>query len=53
MTALIVVLIILLLLGVLGAVIEGLLWLTFAAFVLIVVAAAVGYFKFKSWRSTN
>ncbi len=49
----ILIVVILLLLGILGAVIEGLLWLTGAAIVLFLIAAAYGYFKFKSWRSAD
>lgn len=48
MTAFVIVLVLLLLLGILGAVIKGLLWLTLIAVVLIVAASAYGWFKFKT-----
>ena len=51
MTAFIVILVLLALLGILGAVIEGLLWITAAAVLLFVIAAVVGYFKLKSLRT--
>ncbi|MEP1123383.1 MAG: hypothetical protein ABJH68_05770 [Ilumatobacter sp.] len=47
MTAIAIVLILLLLLGILGAVIKGLLWLTVIAIVLFVGAGVYGWFKFK------
>lgn len=48
MAALVIVIIVLLLLGVLGAVIEGLLWLTLIAAILVVGGIVFGWFKFKS-----
>lgn len=47
MTTVLVILVILLALGVLGAVIEGLLWLTLIALVLIAASAVYGWFRFK------
>lgn len=47
MTFVLVIVVILLALGVLGAVIEGLLWLTFVALVLVVAAAVYGWFTFQ------
>ncbi len=47
MTLLLVILVILLALGVLGAVIEGLLWLTLIALVLIAASAVYGWFRFQ------
>jgi hypothetical protein len=41
----------LLVLGVLGAIVKGLLWLTLIAAVIFAVGAVVGYFRFKG--STN
>ena len=52
MTAIVIVLILLLLLGILGAVIKGLLWLTLIAVVLFVAAGVFGWSKFKSLRSS-
>ncbi len=46
-----IVLVLLLALGVLGAVIKGLLWLTAIAAVLFIVAAIVGYVKFRGSRT--
>jgi hypothetical protein len=40
--------IVLLALGLLGAVLEGLLWLTAIAAIIFVIGAAFGYFRFKS-----
>jgi hypothetical protein len=53
MSVLAIILIILALLafGVLGAVVEGLLWLTAIAVVVFVIGAAVGYFRFRSSRA--
>ena len=48
MTAFVIILVLLLLLGILGAVIKGLLWLTLIAVVLIVAASAYGWFEFKT-----
>jgi hypothetical protein len=49
MTAFVIILVLLLLLlGILGAVIKGLLWLTVIAVALFVAASACGWFKFKS-----
>ena len=48
MTAFVIILVLLLLLGILGAVIKGLLWLTLIAVVLFVVASVYGWFKFKT-----
>lgn len=48
MTALVIILVLMLLLGILGAVIKGLLWLTFIAVVLFVGAGVYGWFKFKT-----
>lgn len=54
MIAFLVIIVLLAVLGVLGAVIEGLLWLTGLAFLLVVGAAAFGYFKFRtSTRSAS
>lgn len=50
MTALILVIILLLLLGVLGAVVKGLLWLTAIALLVIVGLAAYGWWKFRDTR---
>lgn len=50
MLTLLIVLIILAALGILGAVIEGLLWLTLIAGVLLGVSLAYGWFKLKSSR---
>lgn len=47
MTTLLVIAVILLALGVLGTVIEGLLWLTFIALVLVLAAAGYGWFRFQ------
>jgi hypothetical protein len=49
MTVLLIILaiIVLLGLGLLGAVLEGLLWLTVIAAIIFVVGAVFGYFKFK------
>ena len=44
--------IVLLVLGVLGAVVKGLLWLTVVAAIVFVGAAAFGSFKFKGSSST-
>jgi hypothetical protein len=44
--------IVLLAFGVLGAVLEGLLWLTVIAAVIFVVGAVVGYSRFKGSTST-
>lgn len=46
MTTLLIIVVILLALGVLGTVIEGLLWLTFIALVLVLAASAYGWFRF-------
>ena len=43
--------IVLLAFGLLGAILEGLLWLTFIALIIIAVGAVYGYFKFKRSRS--
>lgn len=51
MAVFIIILVLLAVLGILGAIIEGLLWLTLAAVVLFVVGAVVGWFKLKSSRS--
>ena len=48
MTAFVIILVLLLLLGILGAVIKGLLWLTLIAVALFVAASAYGWFKFKT-----
>jgi hypothetical protein len=47
MTMVLIILVILLALGVLGTVIEGLLWLTFIALVLVVASAVYGWFRFQ------
>ncbi len=47
----IIVVILLAALGILGAVVKGLLWLTFIAALLIVGAVGFGYFKFRSTKS--
>ncbi len=51
MTALIIVLIILLALGVLGAVVKGLLWLTAIALVLALAGMAFGWWRFRGSSS--
>ena len=51
MSAILIVLVILLLLGILGAVVKGLLWLTFIALVLFLGGAVFGWLKFKGSRS--
>lgn len=48
MTGLIIILLLLAALGILGAVIEGLLWLTLIAAIVFVVAAIFGWTKLKS-----
>lgn len=53
MIALILVLVVLLALGVLGAVVKGLLWITFIAVLLIVAAAAYGWFKLRGSSSAG
>ena len=52
MTAFIVIIIVLLLLGVLGAVIKGLLWLTLIAAVVIAAVIAYGWWKFRDTQRT-
>lgn len=52
MFALLILLVVLILLGILGAVVKGLLWLTFIAVVLFVGGAVVGWWKFKRSRSS-
>ena len=47
MIPLLIVVIILFALGILGAVVKGLLWLTFIAVVLVIAAAAYGWFKLR------
>jgi hypothetical protein len=47
MTIVLVIVVILLALGVLGTVIEGLLWLTFIALVLVAAAVVYGWYRFK------
>ncbi|HET8930899.1 MAG TPA: hypothetical protein VFN21_09605 [Acidimicrobiales bacterium] len=47
MALLLIIVIVLFALGILGAVVKGLLWLTFIAVVLIVAAIAYGWFRFK------
>ena len=51
MTAFLIILVLLIALGILGAVVKGLLWLTLIAVVLIVAAAAWGYFKLRGSMS--
>lgn len=51
MAALLIVLLLLALLGVLGAVVEGLLWLLLIAACVFVAASLFGWFKFRSWRT--
>ncbi len=51
MSAILIVLVILLLLGILGAVVKGLLWLTLIAVVLFIGGAVFGWLKFKSSRA--
>jgi hypothetical protein len=48
MVVLLIVVIILFALGILGAVVKGLLWLTLIAALLIVAAAAYGWFRLRS-----
>ncbi len=48
MITLLIVLIVLAALGILGAVVKGLLWLTLVAAVLFVIAGAVGWSKLRS-----
>jgi len=52
MAAFIIILLLLAVLGVLGAVVEGLLWLTFAAVVLFVAGAVFGWIKVKASQNT-
>lgn len=52
MAAFIIILLLLAVLGVLGAVVEGLLWLTFAAIVLFVAGAVFGWIKVKASQHT-
>lgn len=52
MTVLILVIVLLLLLGVLGAVIKGLLWLTLIAAIVIAALAAYGWWKLRNTRRT-
>ena len=47
---LIIVLLVLLAIGALGAVIKGVLWLTAIAVLLIIAAGLYGWFKFRSFR---
>ncbi|MGA9277010.1 hypothetical protein [Ilumatobacter sp.] len=47
MTALVLIIIVLLLLGVLGTVIKGLLWLTLICALLVVAGVAYGWWKFR------
>lgn len=47
MAAILIVVVLLLALGVLGAVLEGLLWLTAIAVVLVLVAVAYGWWRLK------
>lgn len=44
--------IVLLAFGILGAILEGLLWLTVIAAIIFVVGAVFGYFRFKGSTST-
>lgn len=50
MVAFIIIVLLLLALGVLGAVIEGILWLTAIALLLVAATVAYGWWKFKSAR---
>ena len=50
---LVIVLILLALLGVLGTVVKGLLWLTFIAIALLFAGLAFGYFKLKGFKSSS
>jgi len=52
MTALILIIILLLVLGVLGAVIKGLLWLTLIAALFVVALVAYGWWKFRGTETT-
>jgi len=52
MTAFVLIIVLLLLLGLLGAVIKGLLWLTLICALLIVAGIAVGWWKLRGTRST-
>ena len=49
MAALLIILVLLLAVGALGAVIKGVLWLAAIALALVVIGAAAGYFKFRGW----
>lgn len=51
MVTLFVIILLLALLGVLGAVIEGLLWLALIVTLLAVAGAVFGWFKFRRWRT--
>lgn len=51
MFTLLVILVLLAALGILGAVIKGLLWLTAIAALVFVAVAVYGYFKFRAWSS--
>lgn len=52
MTTLLLILVLLAVLGVLGTVVEGLLWLTLIAIVLFLAGAGFSWFKFRSWRAS-
>ncbi len=51
MAVLLIILILLLAVGALGAVIKGVLWLAAIALAFVVIGAAVGYFKFRGWSN--
>ena len=53
MTALIIILVLLLALGVLGVIIKGLLWLAGIALLLMVAGAVYGFVKFRGWRGST
>lgn len=53
MIALLLVILVLIALGVFGAVVKGLLWLTFVAIALIVASAIYGWFKLRGSSSST
>ena len=51
MAAFVIIVLLLALLGVLGAVVEGLLWLALAALILLLSGVALGWWKLRDWRT--
>ncbi|MFN3255288.1 MAG: hypothetical protein ACE37B_06305 [Ilumatobacter sp.] len=51
MAAFVIIVLLLALLGVLGAIVEGLLWLALAALILLIVGVALGWWKLRDWRT--